>query len=163
MVHSTVRVRHVPALLLAVTLIATTATTPSGATGDGEWRTYAGTNAGLKYSTLDQITRSNVGRLTIAWRQSAVPLEIRRGRASVALPTNYQATPIMVDGLLYMAAGDGSIVALNPGTGAVVWSYVSPDMQPAEPAEANQPAKEVWPGSRRSAAWRTGPMARTRA
>ena len=88
MVHSTVRVRHVPAFLLAVTLIATTATTPRGATGDGEWRTYAGTNAGLKYSPLDHITRSNVERLKIAWRRSAVPLETRRGRDSVALPTN---------------------------------------------------------------------------
>ena len=45
----------------------------------GEWRGYAGSNAGLKYSPLDQINKDNVKNLRIAWRQSAMPAEVRRG------------------------------------------------------------------------------------
>jgi quinoprotein glucose dehydrogenase len=90
----------------------------------GEWRAYGANNANLKYAPLDQINRNNVKNLRIAWRQSAMPAEIRRGRTAVAVPTNYQVTPLMAGGLLYASAGDGSVMALNPRTGAVVWSYV---------------------------------------
>ena len=102
-------------------------TAPRGAgEQSGEWRSYAGTNAGLKYAPLDQISKDNVRDLKIAWRQSVMPMEIRRGRSTVALPTNYQTTPLMAAGLLYMTAGDGSVAALNPGTGVTVWTYVPP-------------------------------------
>jgi len=71
----------------------------------GEWRSYAGTNAGAKYAALDQINKDTVKGLRIAWRQSSMPLEVRRGRGTVAVPTNYQVTPLMVGGLFYMTAG----------------------------------------------------------
>src|SRR5262245_4856287 len=100
-----------------------------------EWRAYAGTNASLKYAPLDQITKDNVKNLRIAWRQSAMPPAIRAGRGTVPIPTNYQVTPLMAAGLLYAAAGDGSVVALNPATGAVVWSYVPPGV--TAPAATN--------------------------
>jgi quinoprotein glucose dehydrogenase len=119
--------RSIGVVLLGCALALGTA--PRGAVdATGEWRAYAGTNASAKYAPLDQIDRSNVSRLRIAWRQSAMPAEVRRGRQTVPVPTNYQVTPLMVGGLLYATAGDGSVVALNPGTGAVVWSYVPPDL-----------------------------------
>ena len=149
-------------LVFLVALVFVSFVAPRGATPD-EWPAYGGTNAGLKYAPLDQINKDNVGNLRIAWRQSAMPVEIRRGRSSVALPTNYQTTPIMVGGLLYVAAGDGSIVALNPGTGATVWGYVSPELRAAEAADVSQPAKEVLAGqsSKRGVAyWTDGKDAR---
>ena len=120
-------------------LIATAASTMAmtiatgGATEPvGEWRSYAGTNAGAKYAALDQVDKDTVKNLRIAWRQSSMPREVRRGRGTVAVPTNYQVTPLMVDGLLYATAGDGSVAALHPGTGAVVWTFVPPDLVKAE-------------------------------
>ena len=65
------------ALALAVATAGCQATTPPGAPSppgitspprDVEWRTYGGTYASARYSPLDQIDRTNVGQLHVAWR-----------------------------------------------------------------------------------------------
>ena len=114
--------RHLAVAAAAV--VACLASAQRGASPSGEWPTYGGSNANLKYGPFDQINPDNVKRLRIAWRQSAMPIEVRRGRGEVAVPTNHQVTPIMIGGLLYASAGDGSVVALHPATGAVQWAYV---------------------------------------
>ena len=123
----------------AVTIATRGATVPVG-----EWRSYAATNAGEKYAALDQINGTNVKDLRIAWRQSSMPAPVRLGRGKVAVPTNYQVTPLMAGGLLFASAGDGSVFALNPGTGAVVWSYVPPDLVKSE--TRNDPPGEMLVG-----------------
>jgi quinoprotein glucose dehydrogenase len=126
--------RTLPYLLTATVLstLAMSMVTGSISEPAGEWRSYAGTNAGSKYSPLDQVNKDTVRNLRIAWRQSSMPLEVRRGRGTVAVPTNYQVTPLMVGGLLYTTAGDGSVAALHPATGAVVWTYVPPHLVKAD-------------------------------
>ena len=88
----------------------------------GEWRAWAADPGSTRYSSLDQINASTVGRLRIAWRQSATPDAVKAGLTNVFPPPgNYQHTPLMVGGLLYMSTGLGTVAALNPGTGDVVW------------------------------------------
>src|SRR5262245_58484240 len=70
-----------------------------------EWPTYAGTNASLRYSTLDQINRNTVGRLRVAWQQQATPVELQQGRPAPPALTNYQNTPLMIGNLLYISSG----------------------------------------------------------
>lgn len=82
----------------------------------------------------DQIDARNVARLTIAWRQS-MPDEVRRGRGALTVPINHQVTPIMIGGMLYASAGDGSLIAMHPATGTVQWAYV-PDEFRSTPAGA---------------------------
>ena len=48
------------------------ATNPSAQTRNGEWRSYNGDSGSLKYAPLDQINRTNVKNLRIAWRRPAV-------------------------------------------------------------------------------------------
>ena len=43
-----------------------------------DWPAYGATNAGSKYSPLDQINKDTVKGLRIAWRQSALPRRCRR-------------------------------------------------------------------------------------
>src|SRR3989454_11939064 len=90
-----------------------------------EWRAYAGTTASTKYSPLDQIKRNPVRNLRIACRQSVTPVEVREG-ANAPAPTNYQHTPLMVGGLVYMITGYGSVAALDAATGKVVWFDTRP-------------------------------------
>src|SRR2546425_11407962 len=59
---------------------------PSGPTDD--WKAYAGSNAGLRYSPLDQIKAGNVKNLRIVWRQSVTPKAVRQGPGA-PLPINY--------------------------------------------------------------------------
>src|SRR5262245_19109632 len=140
----------IPIAVALAVVLAALATPPAGVRAANEsnveWRAYGGTNASLKYAPLDQITTDNVKNLRIAWRQSAMPLAIRRGRKTVLIPTNYQVTPLMAAGLLYATAGDGSIVALNPATGAVEWSFVPPSVTASVAAETNQRPGEVLGG-----------------
>src|SRR5687768_16482681 len=49
-----------------------------GAVG-GEWREYSGDAGASKYSPLEQIDRTNVGRLRIAWRRPALDAAVLAG------------------------------------------------------------------------------------
>lgn len=111
-------------------LTALTATALIGAAGVkadsdqkvGEWRFYGGTLGAQKYSPLDQINASNVHKLKIAWRQSASPPEVLGSDEKPMVGSNYEHTPLMVDGLLYMRSDAGPLMALDPETGKVVWT-----------------------------------------
>jgi quinoprotein glucose dehydrogenase len=102
-------------VLLAVTLIG------QAQVGQREWPAYAADKASTRYSPLEQINKDNVKNLRIVWRQSATPLEMRSPGTSAPVPINYPHTPLMVGGLLYMSTGFGTVAALDPTTGKVVW------------------------------------------
>src|SRR6185503_20029130 len=149
------RARLVAAMLASAAAMAIP--TRSATDTPGEWRSYAATNAGAKYAPLDQINKDTVKGLRIAWRQASMPQEVRRGRGTVAVPTNYQVTPLMVGGMLFTSSGDGSIVALRPDTGAVICAYVPPDLLKA--ATASDPPGEMLAGrsaNRGVAYWAAG-------
>ena len=86
-----------------------------------EWPSYAHDVFGTKYSPLDQIDASNVDELEIVWRQPVIPDAIRDGDTSVGT-SNSQNTPLMAGGLLYVSTGFGTVAALDPTTGDVVWN-----------------------------------------
>jgi len=86
-------------------------------TENGEWRHYGGDARGTKYSPLDQINASNVGKLQIAWRWKS---------SSLGQPPDYnwQATPLMVGDTLYFTAGSQrSEVAIDAASGDTKWTY----------------------------------------
>src|SRR5215471_19055394 len=104
--------------VIAIVVVARLHSAPSS----GEWRAWAADKASTRYSPLDQINAATVKNLKIAWRQSANPEGLRQLIPNMRpAPTNYQNTPLMVGGLLYMSTGMGTVAALNPGTGQVVW------------------------------------------
>ena len=85
-----------------------------------EWQYYAGNSGGNKYSPLDQINAQNVKNLKIVWRQKAAPAEALGGNPAPKAG-NYQLTPLMVDGRLYVRTEAGPAAALDPTTGKVLW------------------------------------------
>jgi quinohemoprotein ethanol dehydrogenase len=77
----------------------------------GEWLT-AGRDAGQTYhSPLDAINDRNVARLGFAWQYR---LGLRRG---------LEATPIVVDGVMYASGPWGHVYALDATTGKPLWTY----------------------------------------
>ena len=90
-----------------------------GAT-DGQWRAFAGDPGATKYSALGQITKGNVGDLTIAWRRPSVDASILE-HAPEARDRGLIGTPLMVDGVLYSPNGVGLVEAFDPGTGTTLW------------------------------------------
>lgn len=103
---------------LALPMADTTAPTgPAVSKREAEWTTYGADLASTRYSPLDQITKDNFGKLQIAWRLNTNNLGPTADRL-------YSSTPLMVNGILYTTAGSArSVVALNPGTGQMLWMY----------------------------------------
>jgi quinoprotein glucose dehydrogenase len=101
-------------------LAVTVADTPAAAQ-TVEWPAYAADQAGTKYLPLDQINQDTVANLEIAWRQPVIPDAIRNG-VTTRGPVGSQTTPLMAGGLLYLSTGLGTIAALEPTTGEVVWN-----------------------------------------
>ncbi|MBZ5627498.1 MAG: PQQ-dependent dehydrogenase, methanol/ethanol family [Acidobacteriia bacterium] len=77
----------------------------------GNWMTHGRTYNEQRFSPLKQINYQNVGQLGLAW---SYDLDTHRGQ---------EATPIVVDGVMYFTTAWSKVVALNAATGARLWSY----------------------------------------
>ena len=85
------------------------------------WLTYSGPYSSTRHTRLDQITADNVDDLELSWVFQAGSLEA------------FQATPLVVDGIMYLTEPVNNVVALDAKTGAVFWKYEdtpSPEARP---------------------------------
>ena len=119
-------------------------------TENGEWRSYAGNIAGQKYSPLDQIDADNFSQLTLAWEWESVDRTLSRTtpdgaewRADLYTivesliadtpdlyrdgqspnPSRFQATPLMIGGVLYFNTPLSQGVAVDAETGDTLWVF----------------------------------------
>ena len=99
----------------------------------GEWRHYSGDNGAKKYAPLDQINRTNVASLRIAWRRPQVAAEFLAANPKLRLSNNYRSTPIMVGGVLYATNAVGLVEAFDPATGRTVWTQQSAGEESGNP------------------------------
>ncbi|MGC4086128.1 MAG: hypothetical protein QM736_29405 [Vicinamibacterales bacterium] len=84
----------------------------------GDWPMYRHDLAGTAFSPLTQITPANVSRLAPAWSYSLMPAAADGSRPATP---NSQATPIVINGTLYVPAAD-RVVALDAATGRELWT-----------------------------------------
>ena len=92
------------------------------------WTTYGGDPGGLKYSPLDDIDRSTVHLLRVAYTWEAHETPIPAGPDQrPARPGNFQATPLAFGDTLLFPTPYNRVVALDGRTGRTLWSY---DPQP---------------------------------
>jgi quinohemoprotein ethanol dehydrogenase len=82
------------------------------------WMTYGRTYREQRFSPLSKITPDNVGQLGLAW---FADLETNRGQ---------EATPLVIDGVMYFSTAWSMVKAFDAKTGALLWSY-----DPAVPRE----------------------------
>jgi quinoprotein glucose dehydrogenase len=85
-----------------------------------DWPVYGGDAGGSRFSPLTQIDKGNVLRLDVAWtfNTGEAGVKVERGR-----PPALEATPIVVDGTLYLSTPLGRAIALDPFTGKERWRY----------------------------------------
>jgi quinoprotein glucose dehydrogenase len=86
-----------------------------------DWPEYAGTWEAQHYSPLTQINRENVGHLKVAWTYHTG--DVSDGKGNVPSTTAFEATPILVEGTLYVCSPFNRVIALDPETGVERWSY----------------------------------------
>jgi quinoprotein glucose dehydrogenase len=82
----------------------------------GDWTTTGADHGYTRYSPLDQINRDNVARLDVAWTY-------RTGDAPSGGRSQIQATPIIVDGVLYTTTPALAVVALRADSGTLIWRF----------------------------------------
>ena len=92
---------------------------------DGDWPMYRHDLAGTGFSPLSQITIDNVDQLSHAWEYG-----LERDADTDGPGPNSQATPIVVDGAMYLPAAD-RVVALNPTSGEEIWRHGFPEGAPS--------------------------------
>jgi quinoprotein glucose dehydrogenase len=88
---------------------------------DQDWPAYAGDKGSTKYSPLEQINARTAQNLRVAWTRSGLPEELRALYPDAQAPANYQHTPLVIGGLMYVSSAVGAVVALDPASGKTVW------------------------------------------
>jgi quinoprotein glucose dehydrogenase len=96
------------------TLLCLAALSVLSAAADHDWPAYGGGPAGIRYSDLKQITRSNVKQLEVAWTYDTAD--------GAGDP---QTQPILVDGVLYGLTPRHKTIALDGATGKLLWTFDS--------------------------------------
>jgi quinoprotein glucose dehydrogenase len=84
--------------------------------GPVDWRVTGGEPGNSRYSSLDQINRGNVANLRVAWTYHT-------GDMPAGAHSEIQATPIVVDGILYTTTPALAVVALRADSGTLVWRF----------------------------------------
>jgi len=92
------------ALFIAVLSLSISGQTPQ----PKEWRDYAGSPEGTRYVALNQIARSNVDKLDVAWTYPWAE-------------TGFN--PIVARGVIYTKARNKSMVALDAASGEEIWIH----------------------------------------
>jgi glucose dehydrogenase len=86
-----------------------------------DWAEFNGNLAAQRYATLDQINASNVNSLQVVWRWSA-------GMFGPSPELKNVSSPIVANGVMYATVGvTRSVVAINPGTGELLWMWRAQD------------------------------------
>lgn len=85
-------------------------------TSQKDWPTYNGEPGGNRYSTLTQINKNNVTKLSPAW---LFPF---------GAVTQIENTPLVVEGVMYVSSAN-EVWALDAGSGRQVWHYRRPRTQ----------------------------------
>src|SRR5262249_43713740 len=84
------------------------------------WPNYGNDPGGTRYSSASQIDRTNVARLKVAWtyRTGANDTPTRLIKKAA-----FEATPILLNGVLFFSTPYNQVIALNAESGARLWEY----------------------------------------
>jgi quinoprotein glucose dehydrogenase len=87
---------------------------------DAGWPTYGNDAGGTRYSPAKQIDRGNVAQLRVAWTYGtgALPFDEELDKKAA-----FEATPILIDGRLFLSTPYDHVIALNAVTGVKIWEF----------------------------------------
>ena len=86
----------------------------------GEWPSYGGDDGSTQYAPLDQIDAGNVNRLQVAWQWESPDTAVINEQSELEVGA-FKATPLMVDGVLYIGTSLSIVAAIDAATGKELW------------------------------------------
>lgn len=84
---------------------------PDAQSKSDEWPSFGRNYSNQRFSPLAQIHRDNVAQLAPAWTYQS------------GIKATFQATPLVVDGVMYLALPFNHVVALDAASGRQLWRY----------------------------------------
>ncbi len=109
--------RHNPRLRLTLLLLTLSAPWLEAE----EWPNYGNDPGGTRYSALEQINRQNVAALEVAWEFDSP--DFADGQTGTPTRSAFEATPLMIDGTLYVPTPLDRLLALDAATGRKLWEF----------------------------------------
>src|SRR4051812_9977480 len=106
------RMKKVAPCALALLVVARAWSVSGQVTTSGDWPVVGHDPGGMRFSPLSQITPANVRRLVRAWTYHT-------GDPG----TQFESTPIVIGGVMYVSTPRQRVIALNAETGAEIWTY----------------------------------------
>ena len=103
---------------------------------DGQWTERAGDKGASLYSPLNQINLRNVKDLQAVWRWKSVDAALIRTKPDlerISRVYHYEATPLVVDGIMYTSTSLGQVAAIDPRYGETLWTYDSKAYESGRP------------------------------
>lgn len=88
----------------------------SGSAPYTTWEVYRGDKGSTGYSALNQINKTNLNRLIVAW-------VYHTGDARAGNRSTIQCNPIIVNNIMYVTSPQLKLIALHPGTGRELWRF----------------------------------------
>jgi quinoprotein glucose dehydrogenase len=109
-----------PILLIFTFALGLSLTTSAQSVPNTSWPNYGNDAGGTRYSPAQQIDRTNVAHLQLAWtyRTGDMQQETKLIRKAA-----FETTPILFDNKLYLSTPYNHVIALDPQTGTKLWEY----------------------------------------
>jgi len=95
-----------------------------------EWTHYANDAGGSRYSPLTDVDAAKLSRLQVAWQWKHWETPLKEYATT---PGQFESTPLMIDGVLYVTTPYNSIAALDAETGRELWRGALPVSGKATP------------------------------
>jgi quinoprotein glucose dehydrogenase len=112
------------------------------------WQVTGGTKEGIRYSSLSEITPSNVNQLKVAW-------EYRSGDFDSVSHSQIQCNPIIINGIVYGTSPSLKLLAIDGKSGVAHWVF-----NPREPGDEAKPIEFTLNNNRGVTYWTDGKEAR---
>jgi len=125
-----------------------------------DWPTYGHDPGGMRFSPLTELTPANVSGLEVAWVYHMKPPAPAPSATAPAPPTpppggrgrgrggagfaSSEATPLVINGLMYTSTPYYRVVAIDAATGKEAWAFQLPSGNPSTRGV------EYWPGDART-------------
>jgi quinoprotein glucose dehydrogenase len=123
-----------------------------------DWPAYGSAPGGGHFSSAQQINKSNVGKLELAWTHRSG--DFRAGLQNLTeevttdsmgeRPSSFMGTPIVVEDTLYYCTPFSRVFALDPATGEERWSF-DPGVDMSKEVLTNCRAVSSWKDSNKDA------------
>jgi quinoprotein glucose dehydrogenase len=105
---------------LTITVILLAGGVPAAERLNQEWPAYGNDNGGSRYSPLSQVNKGNVQHLKLAWQWKSGEAPLPQFGTT---PGMFEATPLMIGGVLYVSTPYSRVVALDSVSGKQLWAY----------------------------------------